>query len=519
MTDERLVLAIDCSTTGAKAVLFDAGGAAVASASAPLAMQRPRPGWHEQDAPDWWTATRAAIRGLEPALRARAAAICITHQRESFACLDRSGDPVRPAVLWLDSRAVAEIAELGSPRVHALSGKPPDVTPALYKLAWLDRHEPQALHRATTVTEVHGYLVHRLTGDWVTSTGSADSLGLLDLRAGDWSAELLALGGVRPDQVPRLVPPGEVIGHVIPSVATDLGLPSELAVVAGIGDGQAAGLGVGVNLGDRSGAAYLNLGTSMVLGVPTAGYLTGREFRTMAGFPSGSYVLETILNAAAYLADWFRRELGDPARGVRPDPELEAAAAALPPGADGLLTLPYWNCAQTPYWDGDARGAMVGWHGGHTRAHAYRSLLEGVAFELRLHLEGLETASGTTVSVLRTIGGGSRSPAWTQIIADVTRRPVQLPAGSAAGLAGSTTGLDRTDASEAQPDGDAQISARGAAVLGWAALGVTMGPLPGGFRQVEPRPDAAQRYDALYAVQRLLYPSLREVFAGLAALG
>ena len=501
MTDERLVLAIDCSTTGSKAVLFDASGSALGSASAPLAMQRPRPGWHEQAAGDWWTATRAAIRALDPGLRSRAAAICITHQRESFACLDSAGDPVRPAVLWLDSRAGAEIAELGSPRVHALSGKPPDVTPALYKLAWLDRHEPDALHGASTVTEVHGYLVHRLTGEWVTSIGSADSLGLLDLAAGQWSGELLALAGVRPDQLPRLAPPGDVIGRVGPAVAADLGLPGGLAVVAGIGDGQAAGLGVGVGLGARSGAAYLNLGTSMVLGVPAAQYLTGREFRTMAGFPSGSYVLETILNAAAYLTDWFRRELGDPARGVEPDPELEAAAASLPPGADGLLTLPYWNCAQTPYWDGAARGAMVGWHGGHTRAHAYRSLLEGVAFELRLHLEGLERACGTTVSALRTIGGGSRSPAWTQIVADVTRRPVQLAA---------TGGTE---------DSGAQISARGAAVLAWSALGTTMGPPSEGFTQVVPQRDAAQRYDALYAVQRQLYPSLREVFAGLAAIG
>jgi xylulokinase len=229
----------------------------------------------------------------------------------------------------------------------------------------------------------------------------------------------------------------------------------------------------------------------MVMGVASPDYLTGAAFRTLAGAPAGTFVLETVLNAASYLATWFRREFGDPALGGALDPALEAAAAAVAPGADGLLTVPYWNCAQTPYWDTSARGITVGWQGIHTGAHLYRSLLEGVAFELRLHLEGLEASTGTPVRVLRTVGGGSRSPLWRQIVADVTGRQVQLCEGG-------------------------EISARGAAVLAFAALGG--GDVDGAAKALArfgetilPRPEVAAGYERLYAVQRRIYPALRDV--------
>jgi xylulokinase len=383
--------------------------------------------------------------------------------------------------------------------VHALSGKQPDVTPALYKLAWLARNEPDLLEAADRVAEVHAFLAARLTGRWVTSTASADSLGLLDLAAGDWSTELLDLAGVRRDQLPDLVPPGAVIGPLLPDVAGAVGLPAPVPLVAGLGDGQAAGLGADVT---APGAGYLNLGTSMVMGVPSAEYLTSAAFRTLAGAPAGTFVLETVLNAAAYLGEWFRREFGDPALAGAIDPALEAAAAALPPGAEGLLTVPYWNCAQTPYWDTAARGVTVGWHGGHGRAHLYRSLLEGVAFELRLHLAGLEEATGEPVRVLRATGGGSRSPLWRQIVADVTGRPVQPCAGG-------------------------EISARGAAVLAWAAtqddggaasVTAAASAMASFGPAVDPDPARTGAYTALWQVHRTVYPALRATLHDLAAI-
>ena len=211
-------------------------------------------------------------------------------------------------VLWLDGRAHEEIAELGSTRVHELSGKPPDTTPAIYKLARLARHEPAVLRNAVHVGDVQAYLVWRLTGRWATSHGSADTLGLFDLQRMDWSAELLDLAGVRVEQLPDLVPAGDEIGTLSRELARSLGLPGAVPVVSGIGDGQAAGLGFGATV---SGVAYLNLDTSMVLGVQSEEYLWDPAFRTLAGIRAGKFTLETVLNAAAYVATWCREQFGE----------------------------------------------------------------------------------------------------------------------------------------------------------------------------------------------------------------
>jgi len=302
---DALVIAVDCSTTAAKAVIYDEAGQTVAQAAHPLSTLQPRPAWHEQDAEQWWTATQGAIAEAVGALvdPGRVRALCITHQRESFVCLDSGGRALRPAILWLDGRAHEEIAELGSTRVHEVSGKPPDTTPAIYKLAWLARHEPAVLRNAVHVGDVQAYLVWRLTGRWATSHGSADTLGLFDLRRMDWPAELLDLAGVRVEQLPELVPAGEEPGTLSRELARSLGLPGAVPVVSGKGDGQAAGLGLGATL---PGVAYLNLGTSMALGVQSEEYLWDPAFRTLAGIRAGKFTLETVLNAAAYVATWCR---------------------------------------------------------------------------------------------------------------------------------------------------------------------------------------------------------------------
>ena len=529
MTTSSLFLAVDCSTTAAKAVLFDGSGSTVAAASRPLDLLQPQPGRYEQDAEQWWSATAAAMADVVSRVdAARIHSLCLTHQRESFVCLDRDGRALRPAILWADGRAGAQISALGSTHRHDLSGKPPDVTPALYKLAWLREHEPAVLREAARIGDVQAYLAWKLTGRWVTSHASADTLGLFDLRRLTWSAELLDVAGVRLSQLPELTAAGAPIGPVRSSVAEALGLPAgrPLPMVAGIGDGQAAGIGADVT---RPGSAYLNLGTSMVLGVQTGSYQHDPAFRTLSGVVPGSYTLETILNSAAYLAGWFREQFGDVTLAGAPDPALEAAAAALPPGADGLLTLPYWNAAQTPYWDADARGATVGWHGGHTRAHLYRSILEAVGFELRLHLAGLEQATGQRVETLRAMGGGSRSPLWTQIVADISQRPVLIGArGEVSALGAAVIARAAADtqaavvaqiATDTRAAADAQAGAGPldpARSPGFAdRIATAAAAMAGPSRAVLPRPSSAAAYDQLFGAYRLLYPQLRPVFARL----
>jgi len=231
-----LVVAVDCSTTSAKAIVWDASGARVASASAPLPLSTPQPGYGEQDPTDWWSATAEAIRSAVASVDAdRIVAVSVTHQRESFACLDDRGEAVRPAMLWLDVRAREQVERFGTDRVHALTGKPANPTPAWYKLLWIAEHEPETLARTRRIVDVHGYLVQRMTGLWVTSIASADPLGLVDLATGDYSNELLDAAGIRREQLCDLVDPGARVGALTASAAAELGLRADTVVIAGAG--------------------------------------------------------------------------------------------------------------------------------------------------------------------------------------------------------------------------------------------------------------------------------------------
>lgn len=489
-----LVVAVDCSTTAAKTLVVDASGTVVGTGAAPLRTSSPAPHRFEQHAPDWWSATDTAVRAAlaDEAARSRVVAVCVTHQRESFVCLDGAGDPLRPAMLWMDGRAEAQVRREGTDRVERLSGKPADVTPGLYKLAWLREHEPATLAAARRVVDVHGYLVHAMTGRWVSSTSSMDPLALLDVSTGDYADELLAVAGLRRDQLPDLVPTGTLLGPLLPEVAGGWGLGPDVVVVAGLGDGQAAG--VGLDVADPT-SAYLVLGTAVVVGSESLAYRPSRAYRSMVSAFTGHTTIETFNSAGTYLPAWFRREFGRPELEGAPDPELEADAASVPAGSDRLLTLPYWNAAQTPHWDGRACGLTVGWSGAHTRAHFYRSLLEGIAFELRLQLDGLEEARGAQVQVIRAMGGGARSPLWTQILADVFERPLEVcVAGEVSALGAAAVALTATGAYEALEDAA-------------AALARTDGV-------VEPGADAAA-YAELLPVYRRLYAETRGVMHAL----
>jgi xylulokinase len=232
--------------------------------------------------------------------------------------------------------------------------------------------------------------------------------------------------------MPEALPPGEIAGEVSSVAAQVCGLPVGLPVVAGVGDGQAGGLGVNIT---QSGQAYLNLGTAVVSGTHTDTYVIDPAFRTMYSPLPGAYSLETVLLGGTYTITWFvenwAETVDNPAKlGLSVDNSgsieemYESAIQNVPPGAEGLMLVPYWNSAMNPYWDATASGIVVGWRGVHRRRHLYRAILEGIGFEQRLHIEGVESALGRPVQRFVAMGGGARSALWCQIIADITGKPV-----------------------------------------------------------------------------------------------
>jgi sugar (pentulose or hexulose) kinase len=485
-------IGLDASTTACKAVAWDAQGCQLAEGRAALEMITPGPDQYEQDALHWWQATcqalHAAIASLAPA---RLAGLSIAHQRETFVLTDANGSPLHNAILWLDERSrpylpgLAQQLDLAA--FHQRTGKPLSGNLAIGKLAWVHEHQPEVWAAARHLLDTHAFLAQRLTGQWRTSTASADPLGLYDMQHAAWDTPSLACVGVAPEWLPQALPPSALLGRVTATAAAECGLPVGLPIYAGLGDGQAAALGCGVH---QAGLASLSLGTSVISGTFSPTYLTHPAFRSMTTGLPGACILETVLLGGGYTLHWYLHQF----LGERFDQsELERGAAALPPGAQGLLLLPYWNTAMGPYWDARASGVVVGWRGVHRAEHLYRAILEGIAFELRLQLSQVEAALGSPLRQVVASGGGTRSALWMQILADCLGLPVE-----------------RSTAREAASLGAAMLAAAGAGAYPNVASAVEAMRPPGGeiFR---PQAEASQAYTHLYEeAYRPIYPALRE---------
>lgn len=490
-----LVIGIDSSTTATKAIAFDARGRIVAEGRAPIPLSNPHPGWFEQEVSDWTGALTKALKQLTKKIDAkRIAGLAISNQRESFAQFDSKGKALRPGTLWLDERAQKEVkdivAELGAEAVHNISGKPADVTPCLYRCRWLSTHMPKVWARTAKTAEVHGVLTHFLTGQWATSTASADPMGLLDVGAYDWSDVLLKAARLTREQLPRLHRPGEIMGEVTAEAAKLTGLKPGTPVIAGGGDGQCAGTGANTFL---EGRAYVNLGTAAVSGSYGKHYAANRAFRTMMAVGEEGFSFETAIRTGTFLVNWMVERLFN----VSPDKDpgifkaLETEAKASPIGAHGLVLVPYWSGVMTPYWDSAARGVIAGLSGNHSRGDVYRALLEGVALEQAMMTNQVADAT-TTITHFAAVGGGSRSDLWCQILADASARDVK-----------------RLETAEASALGAAMAAAKGA---GWyksvpQASAAMSGKPSKTFR---PRKKDSARYQELLGIYSELWPKLSD---------
>ena len=498
--DKDLVIGLDSSTTATKAIAWTRAGLAEAEHRSPIRLASPAPDWYEQDSDDWWNSACAALRGLlERVSPGRIAALGISNQRETFVPLAADGRPVRPAIVWLDQRCREEVpwlsARVGERRIREISGKPVDMAPVAYRLAWMLRHEPERYRSTAAFVDVHGYLTWRLTGRFRTSWASADPLGLFDMRAKEWSGEILDALDLGPERLPAAFAPGTILGCASDAAADSTSLPAGTPIVAGGGDGQAAGWGVNAL---APGRAYLNLGTAVVAGIHSGEYRTGQAWRTMGSCSADGYYYETSLRSGTFLIDWYLSAWagGDHAEVRR---RLEFEAATIPAGSGGILAVPYWGAVMTPYWDQEARGCLVGLTGAHRAPHLYRALLEGIALEQAMVTGMIEQEAGIEVREFIAIGGGAASGLWRQIIADACGKVVKCPSTVEASSLGA--------------------AACAAVAAGWfqsvpAAAEAMSCPVAG---ETEPRARGQARYAELLEIYREIYPQLRQTYQKLAA--
>lgn len=422
-----VVIGVDASTTACKALAIDPSGLVLAEGRASYPLSSPEPDGWEQDPRHWWEALCTALREVTASLGDRARAIegvALSCQRETFVAVGPDAEALHPAIVWMDARCGREVeairSEIGETAILERSGKVPCTTPSLYKIRWLlERARPELAAPTTRIADVHAYLAEKLTGAFASSGCAADPLGLIDLRTGTWDDELCHAARLDRGRLPRLVEVGTKAGVVLDDVADALGLPRGTALVAGAGDGQAAGLGAGAL---EPGTTYLNVGTAIVAGRAGGRPEIGRDFRTLVGPASGTWFMETDLLGGTFSLDWLARTLAPQQDASIWLAAREAEAARLGPGTRGLFFLPYLAGVMNPHWQAGVGGAFLGLRGDHGPAHLYRAVLEGLAFETRSQLSAL--AAGTPARELVAVGGAMQRPLASQIFADVLGRPI-----------------------------------------------------------------------------------------------
>jgi FGGY-family pentulose kinase len=509
MQNSPLFLGLDVGTQSVRAALFDLRGNCGGFATSPLDTTHPHPSWAEQDPAQWWQAARAAVP--EALARAGASADAVAGVGlDCTACTvlpcRADGTPPRPALLWMDQRSFREAEEIsatGDPSLRWVSGV---VSPEwmLPKALWLKRHEHPVYDRAERLVECTDWFMYRLTGDWVLSLNNVAVKWDYVRPEGGWSQALLRRVGL--DDLPskwpdRVVPLGKGEARLSAAAAGELGLRPGVPVAQGGIDAYLGMLGLGaVGAGDLA----------MIMGSSTCHLAMARQPLLGSGmlgcYPDavveGLYTLEGGQTATGSILNWYRQHFAgnEAAEAVRTGRNvyevLDARAAAVPPGCDGLVCLDYWQGNRSPLKDPRARGVLWGLTLSHGPGHVFRSIYEATAFGTRHILEDLEE-HGFRVGRLFAGGGGAKSRLWLQIHADVLGRPIQLPRDPEACALGSALVAAVHAGHYAGLDEAAAVMVQLAEVI---------------------EPDAKHRraYDSFYAKYRATYPALRGLMHELA---
>lgn len=418
MRDE-FVVGLDVSTQSAKAIAWSKTGEAIAEGRALIPMSLPQEGHFEQEPADWWGAAQTALQQLTEQIDARKiVGLAISNQRETVGFLDNAGTSIIPGMVWLDSRAVDQVATLnnlvGEGEIHRISGKPKDVTPVAYRLMWLRENMPEVLDSVELFTDVHSYVCQQLTGENIASRTSADPFGIFDINRMTWSEPILGAVGLTPKTFPQVKQPADLVGHVTKAAADATGLPLGTSIFCGGGDGQCAGLGVNAA---KEGKIYLNIGTAIITGAWSSEPRINLNWRTMTSPTGDGYFLEGVLRAGTFMVDWFV----DNVAGGKANPdiwsELEQEASSIAIGSEGLTVCPYLTGCMNPHWNMNARASFDGLSPGHTRGHMYRAVLESLTGEIARTIVAMR-ANDIVVDEIVAVGGGAQSALWRQMIAD-----------------------------------------------------------------------------------------------------
>lgn len=490
-----LYIGIDLGTSASKFLLVDEVGRVLNTVTKEYPLSFPRPGWSEQDPAHWWQACLADVPELLAGFDAKqVAGIGVGGQMHGLVALDAAGNVLRPAILWNDGRTAAQVDYLnetvGNDKLSAWTGNIAFAGFTAPKLLWMRQNEPDLFARIAKILLPKDYLVYRLTGVHATDYSDASGTLLLDVAHKRWSSEMLDLCGVTEAQMPTLFDSWQPVGTLTAAAAAALGLPTDVVVCAGAGDNAAAAIGTGT-VGE--GRCNISLGTSGTV------FISSEQFRVdphnalhaFAHADGGFHLMGCMLSAASCNKWWMEDILHDG--------DYAAAQEAIVPeklGRSHVFYLPYLMGERSPINDTNARAVFLGMTMDTTRADMTQAMLEGVAFALRDSVE-IARSLGLDISRSTLCGGGSRSPLWRTILANVLGIPLDLPA------------------TEQGPGYGAALLAlvacgryRNVAEVSRAMLHIQA--------TVQPDPELTALYDARYAEFKQIYPACRPLFASLA---
>ena len=501
MTDRPLILAIDVGTSGTKVLAVDALGQVQHSAHAGYSFEAPQPGWAEQAPQLWYEGTLSAVKSLLSAPEIEAddvVAIAIAGQMHGLVALDAHQEVIRPALLWNDQRSAPQCeqytTQLGTEFLLKHTGNlmlPGFTVP---KLLWMRTHEPEAYAAIRHVLLPKDYVRFRLGGNLISDVTDASGTGVFDCGRRRWSQAMLEALELPLEWWPDTAESADVVDQLSPAAAEQTGLRAGIPLVAGAGDQAASGVGTGIT---REGVVSATIGTSGVVFASSDTWRYPQDGSLHAfchALPDTWHLMGVMLSAGGSY-DWFctnlMPDIMEQFRNQDRDPfeEITQRASKVPPGAEGLMFLPYLSGERSPHVDPDARGCFVGLTPHHAREHLARAVIEGAIFGLGDCLE-LITRMGIQPDSVRLSGGAAGSPLWQAICADVFGCPTVC-----------------TATSEGTAYGAAVLGGTGAGL--WPDVGTACDDIVVETRRTDPGEHAA-RYATLHRRFAALYPALKE---------
>ena len=487
-------IGIDLGTSAVKLLLVDENGGICNEVTREYPLEFPQPGWSQQAPEDWKKAVLEGIPALLSGFDAgQVAGIGCGGQMHGLVVLDDRDRVIRPAILWNDGRTAAEVDylnnEVGKEKLSSLTANIAFAGFTAPKLLWMRKNEPEHFAKIAKIMLPKDYINYVLTGVHCCDYSDASGMLLLDVEHKAWSAEMLDICGVKPEQMPRLFESYEVVGTVRPELARALGLSDHVQVVAGAGDNAAAAVGTGV-VGE--GGCNISLGTSGTLFISSErfGVDPNNALHAFAHADGGWHLMGCMLSAAScnkWLCDDILKTTDYAAE------QKDITAEKL--GRNHVYFLPYLMGERSPINDTNARGTFVGMTMDTTRSDLVQAVLEGVAFAIRDSFE-VARSLGLDIPSSKLCGGGSKSPLWRTIFANVLGIPLELPkTEQGPGYGGAMlamVGCGRFESVRAAADALVEVAS-----------------------VVEPDPELTARYEARYRQYRTIYPALKPVFAQL----